>query len=260
MKTTKKEKGAVIVEATLVIPMFIFLVITLMWVANLCTAQAKIQIAINSAAKEISSYSYLYGLTGINEMRAELYEKGETGRSTASEAITGVKDIYSALSDISDAGSQAFNGAADLDDIVSGAQDGYQNMGSGISSLNNVYETIKKDPKSFLLSFCSAAAGNGIDKISSTVAGAMGKCFAEKHLTTEYLTADEHLRKLGVVNGLNGIDFSASRFCNSGGDEIIITAQYQLRPIQFFNIDVKYTIVQTGRTRAWFGQMSKDDK
>lgn len=257
MKKIFNEKGAVIVEATLAIPMFIFLVITIMWVANLCTAQAKIQIAINSAAKEISSYSYLYGLTGLNNKRATLNEGGQEGRTTASEAISGVGSIYSGLSSVADSGQQLVTG--NLDNAFENAENSYNQVESGISSINNAYEKIKADPKGFMISLGKASASIAIDAGTSYVSGAMGKYFTEKHLNTSTVSADAYLRKLGVVDGFEGINFSHSRFCIGGSDDIIIVAEYQLSPIKFFNIDIKYNIVQTGRTKAWFGVSRNDN-
>lgn len=258
MKKSNYEKGAVIVEATLVIPMFIFLVITIMWVANLCTAQAKIQVAVNSAAKEVASYSYLYGLTGLNEKRATLSKQGAEGTATVSKAISGVQDIYSGLSNISDSGQQAIGG--NINDAYENAEDGYNQIETGAASLNNAYETIKKDPKGFMISLGQAAGSLTIDAGTSYLSGAMGKYFAEKHLETSTVSANDYLKKLGVVNGFDGIDFSHSRFCIGGSDDIVIVAEYQLSPIKFFNIDIKYNIIQAGRTKAWFGVSQSDSK
>ncbi len=258
MKKSNYEKGAVIVEATLVIPMFIFLVITIMWVSNLCTAQAKIQVAVNSAAKEIASYSYLYGLTGLNEKRATLSEQGAEGTATVSNAISGVQSVYSGLSSISDSGQQAISG--NLNDAYNNAENGYNQIESGAGSLNNAYETIKKDPKGFMISLGKAAGSIAIDAGTSYLSGAMGKYFSEKHLETSTVSANDYLKKLGVINGFDGINFSHSRFCIGGSEDIVIVAEYQLSPIKFFNIDVKYNIVQTGRTKAWFGVSQSDNK
>lgn len=257
MKTGKQEKGVIIVEATFIIPMFIFLIITIMWVVNLCTAQAKIQMAINSAAKEISTYSYLYGLTGLNNKRAEMNESGSMATGSIDDAIDGVSKIYSGLSSASDSGQQAVNG--DFSGAKDSLEQGKSEIQSGGDSLKGVYEKIKKDPKGFLISLANATGSVAIDSATGYVAGGMGKYFSEKHLETAKLSADEHMRKLGVVGGFDGIDFSHSRYCTGGSDDIIIVAEYQLKPIQFFKIDVKYNIVQTGRTKAWFGVSNKTD-
>ncbi len=243
------ERGAVVVEATLILPMFVFLVITLMWIANLCTAQAKIQTAINSAAKEISSYSYLYGLTGLNSKRADLAQAGESGSVTAGDAMGGVKQIYSSLSALSDGGKQSFSGG----DMFSDAAKTYDEVSGGATAIKESYEKIKSDPKGFLISLGSETGSIAIDKVAGYVIGGFGQYLTEKHLKADNYSANDYLKKLGVVGGFEGVNFGGSRFCNKGSDEIVLVAQYQLQPIRFFNIDVKYNIVQTARTKAWFG-------
>lgn len=259
MKRFKSENGAVIVEASLIIPMIMMLVITLMWVVNLCTAQAKIQIAVNSAAKEVSQFSYLYGLTGLNDKRSGLAQEGQGTTATVDEGIDGIQQMYSGLSSIGDTGKQAFS-SGNFSNVVSDARNGYDNVEAGANTVKNVYDEIKKDPKSFLIGLGKASASVGIDVATSyLIAAPLGKYFAEKHLSTSTRSADQYLKKLGVVGGFDGINFNLSRFCTSGNDEIMIVAQYKLAPIRFFNIDVEYNIVQTGATKAWFG-VSKIDK
>ncbi|MEE1256460.1 MAG: hypothetical protein UHN47_08120 [Lachnospiraceae bacterium] len=55
----KEEKGAVVIEATLSLSLFMFMIIMLLSMVNLCTAQAKIGMALNTTAKEISQYTYI---------------------------------------------------------------------------------------------------------------------------------------------------------------------------------------------------------
>jgi len=258
MKRIKKEKGAVVVEATLVIPMFIFLVITLMWIANMCTAQAKMQIAVNSAAKELSSYSYLYGLTGLNAKRAEWSAKGAGSEKTSSEAISGVKKIYNGLSETFTSSGNLASGEAGIGETADSLKDSYDSVSSGIGQGKQAYESIKKDPKGYLIGLAYSVGSDTADKALGTVAGGIGRYFCEKHLVASNLSANAYMKKLGIVNGFSGVKFDESRFCDRGGEDIYIVAEYQLAPIRFFNIDIKYNIVQAGETKAWFGKSSND--
>ena len=72
----RDEKGAIVVEATLSLTFFIFAMLMILSITNICLAQSKIGTALNSAAIEISEYSYLYGLTGLNDKHKELAHKG----------------------------------------------------------------------------------------------------------------------------------------------------------------------------------------
>ena len=50
----KKERGAIVVEATISLTAFIFAIFTILMIVDVCYTQAKISTALNSATKEIS--------------------------------------------------------------------------------------------------------------------------------------------------------------------------------------------------------------
>ena len=58
--STRKNRGAIVVEATAVLPIFIFAIYIILSIVDICYVQAKISMALDSAAEDISQYSYLY--------------------------------------------------------------------------------------------------------------------------------------------------------------------------------------------------------
>ena len=75
----KDENGAIVVEATLSLTTFLFLFFMVFSIITSARCQAIIGSAINNTAKEISQYSYLYGLTGINDsLNATLQTDADT--------------------------------------------------------------------------------------------------------------------------------------------------------------------------------------
>lgn len=119
----KNECGAIIVEATLSLTAFVFVILIFLSVIDICYVQAKMGIAINSVAKELSQYAYLYDAFGLDN-----YMSGENGKSSEfmqsfSEVLKTVsentEDINSTLSDFT---GKAF-GAAENTSIASVAKD-----------------------------------------------------------------------------------------------------------------------------------------
>ncbi|HIZ55574.1 MAG TPA: hypothetical protein H9671_05130, partial [Firmicutes bacterium] len=95
-KKREKERGAIVVEATISLSMFIFMIYTLLSVVSICFIQAKMSTSLDSAAKEISQYTYLLYETGIMDYQDELTGKGaENGKSVAD----GLSSLVGALSD-----------------------------------------------------------------------------------------------------------------------------------------------------------------
>lgn len=64
LETRKYEKENITIEATIALTTFLFMFIMIYSLITICRAQAKIQVALDGTAKEISQYTYLYN-TGL---------------------------------------------------------------------------------------------------------------------------------------------------------------------------------------------------
>lgn len=60
------EKGAVIIEAAIALPVFMFMMFTLYSVIQIAYVQARMTIAVDAAAKELAEYAHIYYATGLN--------------------------------------------------------------------------------------------------------------------------------------------------------------------------------------------------
>ena len=95
----KSEDGAIIVEATISLSTFMFFIVTLLTIVNICYVQSKMGIAINETAKEISQYSYLYGISGLNEKQKKLAEAGDAAKNTTENIVESVGGLVTAIED-----------------------------------------------------------------------------------------------------------------------------------------------------------------
>lgn len=59
-KAVLNQDGAIVVEATISLTAFMFLIVTILTIINICYAQAKIGVAINTTAKEFYAYPQCY--------------------------------------------------------------------------------------------------------------------------------------------------------------------------------------------------------
>ena len=53
------DEGAIVVEASIAVPVYAFIIFTILTLVNICYAQAKVQIALNSAARQFSEMAYV---------------------------------------------------------------------------------------------------------------------------------------------------------------------------------------------------------
>lgn len=86
----KREEGAIVVEASIAVPVYIFIIFTILSIINICYAQAKMQVAINSAARQLSELSYV--LYASNVLEANDKTSGKSS-ATAEEIGSQLKDI-----------------------------------------------------------------------------------------------------------------------------------------------------------------------
>ena len=73
-----QEHGAVIIEASIVLPIFMFFMFTLLSLIQIAYTQARVAIALDSVNKQVAEYAHVYFATGMNEVLS-----GSGGKSSA---------------------------------------------------------------------------------------------------------------------------------------------------------------------------------
>ena len=85
------------VEAAISLPLFICVFLSIAFFMRVAYIHNNVQYAINGAANELSTYSYLYSISGLQALNDEISGKaGEYGES-ASDHMTGVLEAFDAL-------------------------------------------------------------------------------------------------------------------------------------------------------------------
>lgn len=74
------DEGAIVVEASIAVPVYAFIIFTILTLVNICYAQAKVQIALNSAARQFSEMAYVAYASNLAD--AGGYSDGESSDMT----------------------------------------------------------------------------------------------------------------------------------------------------------------------------------
>ena len=259
----KEEKGAIVVEATLSLSFFVFAMLIILSITNICLAQSKIGTALNSSAMEISEYSYLYKLTNLNAKQKELAEKGEEASQQVGNIKEGVSQLYGSISGIADTGNKI--DPSDFSSVL-GAYDSIKNnaqqAGQSVAQIKDTIKSISNDPKSFALSIVALFANEGIEGIKTDVAAELCKAFMKKHLVDEKGGDYEaYLKWLRVVptggSYLDSLNFKQSQVFKDGKDsKIDLVVKYKVRVIKLLGIEKDFTFTQRAQTNGWFGNSS----
>lgn len=250
LKKFRSEKASITIEATISLTTFAFLIITLLTVVNICVAQTKIGMAINSAAKEISHYSYLYALTGFAESHKKVAESGQKTKEDVNEVLGSVNTVFTEMQNL---GADVKSNPTDISGILSDAE----NVKGSASDLKELVADISKDPKGLMLGFAKIVVNDFTNEALSRLAEALAKSLVQKNLATATDgDVDAYLRFLGVVpdakgSYIGGLDFSNSSLFKNGSNEIKINVSYDIKVIALLPIDFKFHFNQTAVTQAW---------
>lgn len=249
------ESGSVTIEATISLSAFMFAIATLLTIINICMVQAKISIAINATAKELSQYSYLYAITGLKDSQAAINENAEKTKEEIDGVFDNVNVVFTEIQNIGK--STERTEAQDMSALFSELQSSASNIENAAGALSSQFEDIAKDPKKAVMGLASMLVSDAWDACMSFVAAGLSKGLCKKNLVFESGgDVEDYLKFLGVVpsaNGsyIDGLDFSRSAIFPKGSSEIRVNVSYKVKVIALLPIDFSFHFNQTAETHGW---------
>lgn len=208
------QRGSLSVEAAIFTTFFIIFFVSLMNLADLVRAQVLLQNAVTQTAKEISQYSYVLTKVGI------VKKSNET--STKAKGFT--SDVDSVVDDLTEI-SSAINGAASGGDISSSMSTIIESAQSASGTL----DTYMENPENILAGVVAVGKSSVADAAKAAIVGGITKARLKTHIAATGADPNDKLVNLGVVNGLNGLDFSDSEWFSGGNQDIKIVVKYKMK-------------------------------
>ncbi len=242
------ERGSITVEATLVLPLFMFAFLSIVWLALIAKVECITQYAIDQTAKEISQYCYIADKAGLlkNSMSKESCIIDSTDE--AIDAIVKLQEMVdSGVQDMADAYNEG-----DIEALFQNAQD---NVNSVKQQGEAIYSKIKDiagdNPVGAVKTLATALAGETArDVASRVVAIPLCKALVPKYITSTTSNADAMLKKLGIEEGLDGLNFGMSTVLKDN-KSINIVCIYKVKVFWLLGGEKYMTIKQTASTQAW---------
>lgn len=186
LKRIKGESGSVTIEATISLSAFMFAIVTLLTIVNICLVQARVAVAINTTAKELSQYSYLYSLTGFNKSEAELAQAAKDGTQDIDSIMSDINTVFNEIENLGNTGKSSMDNISDISkswDSAVGSADKIKDAGS---SLKSTIEDIAKDPKQLMFGIAKMAASEGLNLAKSRlVAAPLSKVLCKNILSVQ---------------------------------------------------------------------------
>ena len=199
----RREKGALTIEASIAYPIFLMVIVTILYLMRIVYTYGLVQHAVSQTAKELSMYTYIYQVTGLNDLR------GDVDSSTAGRT-------------------EQFN--SDVGEVVAL----YETFSSG--DFSGSYEGTT-NPVEILKNIGSVLLGEGSRELNSQFFQLVVKPLMEGYIGADANgnSADARLKALRVIGGFDGLDFSSSRFFEDGATVDLVVC-YTIDPL--FPIDI----------------------
>ncbi|MCI8465283.1 MAG: hypothetical protein HFI63_05440 [Lachnospiraceae bacterium] len=254
----KKEEGSVTIEAVIALSSFMFAIVTILTILNICMIQARMSVALHTTARELSQYSYLYSLTGFQKSEAELSQAAGEVRGDIDSIMADINTVFNEIENLGNTGQSSVENVSDISAAWDSALGSTQNIQAAGSSLEDTIRDIAKDPKQLMFGIAKLAGSEGLNLAKSRlVAAPLSKTLCRKHFTdSEGGDAETYLKQAGVVPSaggsyMDGLDFSQSSLFPYGSNEITVDVSYDVKVIALLPLNLKFHFHQRAVTHGW---------
>lgn len=264
-----KNKGSITIEAAIVLPVFICVVISLTMLIKLIYIHDIIQHSIDEAANELAAYSYIYHVSDLQKIDDSITDNLQDNSNRAEGHIGTAVNAYDTLENAYTMGSDFVENVSStvvseekfgskVDNLINETRDllteGGQLSSEGIDNINQLqkaFEEACKDPKKEAESVAWMLSKGIYSDVKTVVAVPLIKYTVKKYLFDENLgNVDKAFNKLNIYQNFEGMDFYSSTFFD-GDENIDIIVKYRVELPLPVKILPHIYIMQRSTARAW---------
>ena len=220
------ESGMIVVEAVITLTIFIMTVSLIVYLVTVFTVHNKIQFAINSAAHELATYSYIYQATGLRSADLQVRADGSKDVGNINDTAAKVLDTVGKIEELAGEASNVGNSPSDPEMSTDYINSTYRQFSNLESSVNSTVESTQQsveavenlisDPKGLAAGAIYMAFEEGESYLKGLIGAGIAKYMTEGYLDSPTMTADEYCIAHGIVGGYNGLDFTGSSVFRDG--------------------------------------------
>ena len=248
------DSGAIVIEATVSLSVFMFAIVVVLSIVNICYAQMKMGVAVNQTAKELSQYGYLYDRMGLAKEQQELVKKGEESKNLIDDTTGSLVGIMDGMKSIGDTAKNV--SIENLSDSAKSISSNWKSIKDDAGEVKDNVSEVLDDPKTFALGHLAMGGDNRVEKAKTQllVVPFSKYMFKRTLKSNENADSEPFLQKLRIVPNktyLDGLDFSDSCFCKDGKHEINVVVKYKIKVLDLLGNDITMNFVQQGKTSCW---------
>lgn len=219
-KNYDSEDGMIVVEAVITLTVFLMVIALISYLITIYTVHNKIQFAINSAAHEVATYSYLYQVTGLRNADLGFRNDGSEYVGNINDTTAQVLDSIGKIEELAQGVSESAGMLSGFSLSESDINTLYNQANNLSGTFNEAYDSTEQSVEDVvnLLSDPQHLAAGGIygllEEGEAALKGAAGAGIAmavtRKYLGSTAEEADEYCLNHGIVGGYSGLNFWGS--------------------------------------------------
>lgn len=247
-------RGSITLESTVALTMFLFFFMTVFSIVNICRAQAIISMAVDQTAKEMSQYAYFYKMSGMQKLDEKINAASTEGRESLNGVIGGFDSLYGMIESLDGVKNEVSANVVGSGDIISTAlESAGGDLNAAINQLEPVFSAAMDNPMEFMKTLAAFAGQQCLDVVKSRlIAAPLAKAMSIKYFGKTKEEAQARLESMGVVDGVDGLNFKLSTvFSSMAPEDVQVTCLYQIQVIKLMGLDTKVTFSKTANTRGW---------
>lgn len=262
-----KERGSATIEAIISFTGFLFVIFTILNVVNFCRAQMLISNAVDTATKEITQYSYFYKMSGLQKFSEDISNNAEDGKTNLNDVLGTVDGLYSSIgtavdnttqhaTNVQNAVEEGNFNLTEIQNTLAGIKSDGTNIETSMNSVMSAFDSVQDNPLLYMKSIIAVAGNESLDMLKShVIAAPLAKSFTAKHFGKTTAEANDFLKGLGVVDGLDGMNFKMSTiFSSDSPEDVHIVVYYRLKIVQIFGwATLEVPMCKESVARAWLG-------
>jgi len=245
----KTIRGSATVEASIILPVVIIIFVSIMSVVRIVGTYEHVQHALNEVAADLSQYSYLYAVSGLQEKHDEVIDEIEKARDELLVQQNAINVFYGTIQNIT--GEMTFTGQEYDIELLTGKIRDIQELDDSLEDLSELVDKILADPTGELRIIALALSETLFGKSKTVLFSIVSKSMLKEKLSKSLSMHDKDLEKnLRIKGGINGLDFSGSSFFDDK-QTIDLVVEYTIKPMPDISILPEIRLRNRSCVLAW---------
>lgn len=245
----KRINGSATVEAAIVLPFFLMLILSMAYIIKVFYAYNTIQNALAETGRRIGNMSYFYHMTGLKDFSDQLNTMANEAGTTLNEQKNTLVNVYGSFNEAI----TGFSGKTVTADLIESLISSAGNTASDLTGATDLVSSIIEDPKAelrlFMTIFAQKLSYEATNKLVCLIA--KGSLKSELNKRVESGSGDP-ARALGIKDGLKGISFeNSSVFGDTESLEFVV--EYKVNAPVPFSFVPELKLSNRVRIIAWTG-------